>query len=70
VEQTELSATLEYETFEEWWQPYTLGVGPAGAHVKSLGADELTDLRERCRELLPAPPFALTAYAWAVRGLV
>jgi len=69
VEQSELSATVEYETFDEWWQPYTLGVGPAGAHVQSLGAAELAELRDRCRELLPEPPFAFTAYAWAVCGL-
>jgi ubiquinone/menaquinone biosynthesis C-methylase UbiE len=69
VEQSEMSATVEYETFDEWWQPYTLGVGPAGAHVQSLGAAELAELRDRCRELLPEPPFAFTAYAWAVRGL-
>ena len=69
VEQSELSSTVEYKTFEEWWQPYTLGVGPAGAHVQTLDNDQLAELRERCRRLLPEPPFALTAYAWAVRGL-
>jgi ubiquinone/menaquinone biosynthesis C-methylase UbiE len=69
VEQAELSATAEYETFEEWWYPYTLGVGPAGAHAQSLDDEQLTELRERCRRLLPEPPFTVTAYAWAVRGL-
>jgi SAM-dependent methyltransferase len=69
VEQTEMSSTVEYETFDEWWQPYTLGVGPAGAHVQSLNDEQLAELRERCHRLLPEPPFALTAYAWAVRGL-
>jgi ubiquinone/menaquinone biosynthesis C-methylase UbiE len=69
VEQSELSSTVEYKTFEEWWQPYTLGVGPAGAHVQSLDDGQVAELRERCRRLLPEPPFALTAYAWAVRGL-
>jgi len=68
VEQAELSATTEYETFDEWWYPYTLGVGPAGAHAQSLSPDELAEVRERCRRLLPEPPFAFTAYAWAVRG--
>jgi SAM-dependent methyltransferase len=66
---TEITATVDYETFEEWWHPYTLGVGPAGAHVKSLRDEELAELRARCRALLPEPPFALTAYAWAARGL-
>ena len=47
----------------------TLGVGPAGAHLKSLDDEQVAELRERCRHLLPEPPFALTAYAWAVRGL-
>ena len=69
VERSELSSTVEYKTFEEWWQPYTLGVGPAGAHVQTLDDEQLAELRERCRRLLPEPPFALTAYAWAVRGL-
>jgi len=69
VEQAELSATTAYETFEEWWYPYTLGVGPAGAHAQSLSPDELAEVRERCRRLLPEPPFAFTANAWAVRGL-
>ena len=69
VEQAELSAKAGYETFEEWWYPYTLGVGPAGAHAQSLSPDELAEVRERCRRLLPEPPFAFTAYAWAVRGL-
>jgi ubiquinone/menaquinone biosynthesis C-methylase UbiE len=69
VEEAELSATVEYETFEEWWHPYTLGVGPAGAHARSLSDEELAELRERCRQLLPEPPFALTACAWSARGL-
>jgi ubiquinone/menaquinone biosynthesis C-methylase UbiE len=69
VEHSELFSTVEYKTFEEWWQPYTLGVGPAGAHLQSLDDEQVAELREHCRRLLPEPPFALTAYAWAVRGL-
>jgi len=69
VEEAELTASATYESFEEWWQPYTLGVGPAGAYAASLGEDDRAALRERCRELLPEAPFTLTATAWAVRGL-
>jgi SAM-dependent methyltransferase len=68
VEQAELTATNEYETFEEWWYPYTLGVGPAGAHAQSLDPEQLAEVRELCRQLLPEPPFTFTAYAWAARG--
>ncbi|MDQ3065706.1 MAG: methyltransferase domain-containing protein [Actinomycetota bacterium] len=69
VEETELSASVEYASFDEWWEPYTLGVGPAGAHARSLGDTELSALRERCRQLLPEAPFTLNAVAWATRGL-
>jgi hypothetical protein len=69
IEEAEVSASVEYETFEVWWHPFTLGVGPAGAYAQSLDNEELAELRERSRRRLPKPPFALTAYAWAARGL-
>ena len=69
IEETAHSADLEHPTFESWWEPFTLGVGPAGAHVASLDPEGQADLRERCRTLLPAAPFVLTAKAWAARGL-
>jgi SAM-dependent methyltransferase len=69
IEQAVLTASLEHQTFEEWWEPYTRGVGPAGSYVASLDAVRQADLRERCHALLPAAPFVLTARAWAVRGL-
>jgi len=69
IEESVLSASLEHSTFEEWWEPYTGGVGPAGAYVASLDAEGQTELREACRSLLPAPPFVLTARAWAARGI-
>ena len=33
VTETALSVSVEHPTFEEWWEPFTLGVGPAGAYV-------------------------------------
>ena len=69
IEESGVSVSVEHPTFEEWWEPFTLGVGPAGGHVAGLDAERQTRLRERCRELLPAPPFVLTAYAWVARGL-
>lgn len=61
--------SVVHETFDEWWEPYTGGVGPAGGYVKSLSADDQAKLREACREVLPPEPFTLTSVAWAVRGL-
>ena len=60
---------VEHPTFEDWWEPFTLGVGPAGAYAAGLDPERQAELRERCRELLPAAPFVLTARAWAARGL-
>jgi len=68
LEQTVIAVDVEHETFEEWWEPFTLGVGPAGAHVSGLAPGDRDRLRELCRELLPAAPFTVTARAWAVRG--
>jgi SAM-dependent methyltransferase len=70
IEQAELSIEVEHQTFEEWWQPFELGVGPAGAYVSGLGQPARELLEARCRELLPEPPFVVTAAAWAASGRV
>jgi SAM-dependent methyltransferase len=69
VRATAISASLEHASFEEWWEPFTLGVGPAGSYVASLDLREQEELREQCRNLLPVAPFVITARAWAARGL-
>ena len=70
VEEAELVATVELASFEEWWEPYELGVGPAGAYTRGLSESERAAVRERCRETLPDAPFTLTSVAWAARGTV
>jgi SAM-dependent methyltransferase len=70
VESTELTSGVEHATFEDWWAPFELGVGPAGAYVASLDDSRRATLREACRDLLGAGPFRLDAVAWAARGLV
>ena len=70
IEDDKLSISVSHQSFEEWWAPYTMGVGPAGAYVAGLDATKQAALRERCRSRLPPPPFVLSASAWAARGLV
>jgi SAM-dependent methyltransferase len=70
IAESVLSVDVEHPTFEEWWEPFTLGVGPAGAYAGGLDAKRQARLRERCREMLPDPPFTLSALAWAARGRV
>jgi hypothetical protein len=69
VDEAVLSASLEHPSFEEWWEPFTGGVGPAGSYVAGLDPERQAELREKCRSRLPSPPFVLTAIAWAARGL-
>ena len=68
VDETALSVSVEHPTFEEWWEPFTLGVGPAGAYVAGLDPEHRDALREQCRAMLPAAPFVLTARAWTGFG--
>jgi ubiquinone/menaquinone biosynthesis C-methylase UbiE len=70
VEQTDLAARVEHTSFDAWWEPFTLGVGPAGAYAQSLDEDARAELRERCRRELGDGPFALETFAWAARGVV
>lgn len=70
VSEEALAVTREYPGFEAWWEPFTHGVGPGGAYVARLDGVSRTELRERCRSMLAAGPFALTAHAWAARGRV
>jgi len=70
IESATLSADLELPGFDEWWEPFTLGVGPAGAYVAKLDVERRAELRERCRSRLPEGQFVLPARAWAARGVV
>ena len=70
VDESNLIVRVEHQSFEEWWEPYTLGVGPAGDYVARLDPDRREELRERCREKLPAAPFALDIRAWSARGRI
>lgn len=61
-----LTVRVRYATFEQWWEPFTLGVGPAGGYVASLAEERRAALRERCRHLLPSRPVEISATTWAV----
>jgi SAM-dependent methyltransferase len=69
VVESSLVVSLEHPGFDDWWDPLTRGVGPAGSYVVSLDAGRQAELRARCQALLPDAPFVITARAWACRGL-
>ena len=68
VEDGELEARADYASFEDFWTPFTFGVGPAGQYLASRSAEQQDRIRDACREALPEGAFALTARAWYARG--
>ena len=49
-----------YATFDAWWEPFTLGVGPAGDYVARLDDARRDALRRRCAGRLPPAPFEVS----------
>jgi SAM-dependent methyltransferase len=66
AEATTLTVRAGSATFEQWWQPFTLGVGPAGDYVASLTPERRQQLHARYREVLNGGPVEVSATAWAV----
>lgn len=70
VDEVPIAAEVVHPTFEEWWKPYTYGVGPAGDYVQRLDDDRRAALETVARDRLGGGPFIVAANAWAVRGTV
>jgi SAM-dependent methyltransferase len=68
VDESRLRIEAPIASLEEWWAPYTMGVGPAGVYVAGLDEPHRAALRERCAELLPDAPFTVLGHAWCMRG--
>jgi SAM-dependent methyltransferase len=70
VETDALVVEASYRNFDDYWEPFTGGVGPGGAYCSSLDPDRRASLREECRRRLgdPEGAFTLSATAWAVKG--
>ena len=68
VRDGQLEASADYTSFDDFWEPFTFAVGPAGQHLASLSAEQQERVREACRTALPEGPFTLSARAWYARG--
>jgi SAM-dependent methyltransferase len=70
VEEGALVVSAEYESFEDLWEPFTLGAGPAGAFAASLRDERQEALRDQLRRRLAVPdgPFRLRARSWYAVG--
>jgi hypothetical protein len=70
VAEEALAVLVEHDTFAAWWEPFTLGVGPAGAYLESIDRDRQAAVRVRCLAALGHGPFTIQARVWAARGYV
>jgi SAM-dependent methyltransferase len=64
-----LSVEVAFDGVDDWWEPFTLGVGPAGAYVADLDDVGRAALRQECARRLPDGAFTVTAKAWVARGV-
>jgi SAM-dependent methyltransferase len=72
VEVRPVDVPTAFTDFDDFWQPFLGGQGPAPGYVSSLAPERRDALREALRERLPESPSGaveLTARAWAVRGV-
>jgi trans-aconitate methyltransferase len=60
---TTISVRVQIATFEEWWAPFSFGIGPAGEYVAGLTDGDRERLRARCLELLPDEPLEIVGVA-------
>lgn len=73
VDERPLEISMSFRSFADFWEPFLLGQGPAGAYVRTLNGQRQDALRAAVERRLPrsaaSGPFSLTARVWAVRGL-
>jgi SAM-dependent methyltransferase len=73
VETKPIDVPTPFSDFDDYWEPFLGGQGPAPAYAVSLDEAKRADLRDRIRKRMPAMPdgsILLTARAWAVRANV
>jgi SAM-dependent methyltransferase len=65
---------IGFASFGDFWDPFLLGQGPAGAYARRLDREQLEALRGEVKQRLSISaegrPLSLSARAWAVRGTV
>ena len=66
LQSTSLTVSVHFPSFEEWWSPYLLGVGPAGSYVASLTPELREQVEASCRRRLPDGSFEHGGTAWVV----
>jgi hypothetical protein len=66
---TVLTVAIRFEQFEDWWEPFTYGVGPAGGYIAAQTPARVAQVRDACAARLGPPPFTVSGSAWCVTAL-
>ncbi len=73
IEVKPIDIRTPFTNFDDYWQPFLGGQGPAPAYAMSLDETARARLRDRIRERVPLEAngsISLTARAWATRATV
>jgi SAM-dependent methyltransferase len=73
VEVKPIDIPTPFANFDDYWQPFLGGQGPAPAYAMSLDETARARLRDRIRARIPTTAngaISLTARAWAIRATV
>ena len=73
VREQAIEIDMRFASFSDYWDPFLLGQGPAGAYVAGLSGDQRQSLRSELKRKLATEegaPFILPARLSAVRGIV
>lgn len=73
VECAPIEVPTVFRDFDDYWQPFTLGAGPAPGYCVSLAPDARQRLMDKLRDSLPRQPdgsIAFKARAWAVQAII
>jgi len=72
VQETSLTISLEFASFDDFWSPFRGGQGSSGAYLTSLPPERRRALHARLLKDLsngrPEEPLTMEARAWAARG--
>jgi hypothetical protein len=74
VHEQPIDIRMRFESLADYWDPFLLGQGPAGAYVRRLDHGKLQALRGEVKRRLSLTaentPLVLLARVWSVRDMV
>jgi len=66
----EITVSVPYRDIDDWWQPYELGVGPAGEYLAAQPSEKRQEIKRRAVELVGTGAGMVQATAWTAFGTV